>query len=102
MKDEENTQTLFVTIKQLEKETGIKRNQIVKDIHSGRLPHIKRGHYYYIYRSDASRYIYELVCEARHVNPDEYSFLRDTDSELLEQVLKSVLGEMKENDKSKE
>ena len=84
---------VFVTVNQLSKETGLPRNQITKDIKSGKLPAMKRGKSYYIYSTDSSKYIYDLVCEARGLDEgrkETLNFLAGVDPLILTKVLSQV------------
>ena len=46
--DEQQFETEFVTPNKLSKLLGMPRNQVMKDIHSGRLHAFKRGKSYYV------------------------------------------------------
>lgn len=95
---------IFLTVNQLSKEIGLPRNQIIKDIKSGRLPAMKRGKSYYIYSTDSSKYIYDLVCEARGLDDNRketLEFLAGVDPIILTKVLSQVEGGIL-NDKSKD
>lgn len=98
MMERDGQPKIFVNVNQLSKETGLPRNQITKDIHSGILPAFKRGKSYYIYTTDASKYIFNLVCKARGIDPDKYSFLVGID---MVQILEAIEKGLDNNDKFK-
>lgn len=72
MNENDNKQKIFVLVSDLVKETGLPYKKILIDIRKGKLPAKKIGKSYYIYREDSSRYIFNMICEARGVNPDDY------------------------------
>lgn len=86
--------TIFVTVGKISKETGIPRNQIYKDILSGELPAIKRGKSYYIFDTEASKYISRLVYESKG---EKYDFLKTISPDEFNKLLVEVMT----NDKSK-
>ena len=97
--DEQQFETEFVTPNKLSKLLGMPRNQVMKDIHSGRLHAFKRGKSYYVYSTDARKYIFDLICEARGQKPGDYDFLLGLDGYQLVQAF--VKEGAKINDKSK-
>lgn len=101
MTNNEEHSVVFVTVNQIARETGLPRNQILKDIKSGRLPALKKGNSYYIYNTDSSKYIYDLVCEARGVKSETYDFLTGVDPIVLTKALLEVQGGIVD-DKSKD
>ena len=72
-----NVSTIFVSVKQLVRETGLPYRQVLRAIRKGTLPAVKLGNSYYMYEEDASKFIYNLVCKARKVDPDKYKELRN-------------------------
>lgn len=95
-----NGQTIFVTVKQLATETGLPRNQIVKDIHSGKLPAMKRGKSYYIYSTEASQYIINLAMESRGIPQNKYDFVKNIDPLEFSKLMMEVMVNDKSKDKS--
>ena len=90
----------FVIARQLAKETGLQYKQILKDIHNNVLPAVKIGNSYYIYRQDAKKYTFDIVCRARGQKPGDYDFLLGLDGYQLVQAF--VKEGAKINDKSKD
>ncbi len=90
--DGTKNETIFISLSQLVKETGLPKNQILKDIHSGRLPAFRRGKSFYVYTKDSSRYIYELVCEAKGIDPKKYDSLLNMEEELLKELIINLKG----------
>lgn len=94
----DETNSIFVTPKTLSKETGFPYQQILNDIKSGKLPAIRRGKSYYIYNQDSSKYIFDIVCKARGLDPNKYSSLIGIDEVTLIEGLRKKVN----NDKSKD
>ena len=65
--DSSDTTPIFTTPMKISKETGLPYKQILSDIHSNVLPAFRKGNSYYIYSTDASKYIFNLVCTARGI-----------------------------------
>jgi hypothetical protein len=97
-KTEKGSDTLFVTLKQASKDTGLPYKRLYNDVRAGILPAVKKGNSYYIYTADMGEYCYRLACEARKQDPDRYRCLWDPGS-----VMTSILDdkEVKKDDKPK-
>ena len=88
--------TIFMTIHELMTESGLPYKRIYNDIKSKKLKAVKQGKSYYIYTTDANEYIFNLICEARGVDPNQYRRFVGMD-----QITRALINEqMKEWSKS--
>lgn len=85
---------LFISLKELQEETGLPMQRIYEDVRSGKLPANKIGTRYYVFTDDASKYTYSMICKTRGVNPD-------TMSKYYNKMINSLLGGI-DNDKPKD
>ena len=94
MEAQETQEKLFTTIPEVVKTSGLTYKQIYNDVKSGILPSMKKGKYYYIPVRDASRYMYDLICQARGID--------DKFKEAYNKAIDQFAEELKKNnDKSK-
>ena len=98
--DGKNSNTVFVTIKQIVNDTGLPYKRIYNDVKTGVLPAVKKGKSYYIYIADIQDYYYKLTCEARKQDPDRYKCLWDP-STVMTAILNVNDKEVKKDDKPK-
>ena len=101
---------IFVSITNISEQTGLPYGQVLKDVHNGTLKAMKRGKSYYIYNTDANDYIFNLVCNARGIDPSKakelctkYDMLSTLDSNVFIKMTMDTLKEMNNtNDKLKD
>lgn len=86
---------IFTTIKEMVEETGLPYKRIYNDIKNNILPATKRGNRYYIYTSDSSKYILDIIAENRKYSAEDATNLIKN----LDVVLAFLGG--KANDKPK-
>ena len=87
-------QQIFISLKEIKEETGLPMQRIYEDVRSGKLPANKIGTKYYVFTDDASKYIYDMICKTRGVDPNKMRKYYDN-------MINSLLGGI-DNDKPKD